>query len=248
MSIILSNFGVMKKEGFHFRQFYVRHDRCAMKVGTDGVLLGAWCDVEGALRALDVGTGCGLVALMLAQRNEKLRVWGIDIDVQATAQAADNFSASPFAERLEAACADFLEASPLTGDGAFDLIVSNPPFFTEQTAAPDAARQRARQADSLPLGALVERAARCLAPDGRLDLILPHGRAEECVWLCLRQGLHLRRRTDVRSRPERPFSRTLLEFGRTRAEASRLDTLTLLDSDGYRRSAAYEQLARDFYL
>lgn len=238
----------MKNEGFHFRQFYVRHDRCAMKVGTDGVLLGAWSALEGARSALDVGTGCGLVALMLAQRSAGLHVLGIDIDAAATEQASDNFRLSPFAARMEAACADFLLPSPLLPDAAFDLVVSNPPFFTERTASPDGRRQRARQADSLPLAPLVGQASRCLSADGRLCMVLPHGQAEDCVWHCLRAGLHLRRRTDVRSRPERPFSRTLLEFGRQRAQASQMDTLTLMDSGGTQRSAAYSRLARDFYL
>lgn len=236
----------MKNEGFHFQRFYVRHDRSAMKVGTDAVLLGAWCDVRYAQTALDVGTGCGLIALMLAQRNPELRkVVGVDIDADTVAQAEDNFLRSPFASRLCATRMDF-RAPQFPADTHFDLVVSNPPFFTERTASPDAARDCARRADNLPLETLIAHAAVLLSEQGRLSLVLPCERVGECVWAAQANGLHLNRRTDVRQRESLPYVRALLEFT-FKSEDTAWGHLTLTDGEG-NRTADYESLASDFYI
>lgn len=236
----------MKNEGFHFQQFYVRHDRSAMKVGTDAVLLGAWCMVQYAQTALDVGTGCGLIALMLAQRNSDLRkVVGVDIDAASVAQAEDNFLYSPFASRLFALQMDFRNPQFPLGTH-FDLIVSNPPFFTEQTTSPDAVRDCARRADYLPLQTLIAHAVALLSKQGRLSLVLPCERTEECVWLAQSNGLHLNRRTDVRQRDSLPYVRSLLEFSFV-SENTNFGHLTLTE-DGGKRTADYESLITDFYL
>ena len=137
----------MSNAFFQFKQFTVWHDRSAMKVGTDGVLLGAWCCVDGARTALDVGTGSGLIALMMAQRNEHLEVLGVDIDENSVLQAQENAKRSPFAERLRFQQTD---VRTMVGRHEFDLVVSNPPFYTTDTISPQAERGAARNAKSLP--------------------------------------------------------------------------------------------------
>lgn len=236
----------MKNDRFQFQQFDVRHDRSSMKVGTDAVLLGAWCMVLHAKTALDVGTGCGLIALMLAQRNPDLRkVVGLDIDSSSVMQAEDNFRNSPFASRLSAVRMDF-RTPQFALDTHFDLIVSNPPFFTEQTASPDAARDCARRADYLPMETLIAHAATLLTKQGRLSLVLPRERSAECIWAAQANGLYLNRRMDVRQRDSLPYVRSLLEFSYV-SEDTLFGHLTLTE-DGSKRTMDYESLTKDFYL
>lgn len=229
---------------FRFRQFSVCHDRCAMKVGTDGVLLGAWASVDGALNALDVGTGSGLIALMLAQRNSELRVTGVDIDHDAVAQAKENFLRSPFASRLTTVEADFTEPFPY--DNKYDVIVSNPPFYVEEFHSPDSRRNQARSESSLPFATLIDRAAVLLSPLGRLDLVVPTSAVPDIVLSASVHGLHLLRRNDVHTTERKPPKRTLLEFSRS-DEPSLCSRLIIHDtSGGY--SFQYRQLTQDFYL
>ena len=155
---------------FRFKQFTVWHDRCAMKVGTDGVLLGAKANVEGARRILDVGTGSGVIALQLAQRAPEAHIVAVEIDPEAAQQAASNVAASPWADRIEVICADFAQ---FTTDEPFDLIVSNPPYFVNSLQNPDAQRATARHTDSLSYDVLCKRVAELLAPSGRFTLIYP---------------------------------------------------------------------------
>lgn len=236
----------MKSDVFQFQHFSVRHDRASMKVGTDGVLLGAWCHVNAAHTALDVGTGSGLIALMIAQRSTQLQhILGIDIDKESVQQANENFAVSPFSNRLSALTMDF-SLPTFAANSRFDLIVSNPPFFTEQTASPSLVRDRARRSESLPLHTLLQNAATLLSPTGHVSLILPYQRSGECVATAVAHGLHLCRRTDVRQRNNRDYVRSLLEFSFTIAPTV-YDTLTLTDDSG-QRSAQYQQLTHDFYI
>ncbi len=234
----------MGNSSFRFRHFEVRHDRCAMKVGTDGVLLGAWCGVDGVRTALDVGTGSGLIALMLCQRNAGLHAVGVEIDGMAAEQAAENFHGSPFAARLRAVQADFCTFD--WGGTRFDLIVSNPPFYTQRVSSPDAQREQARRDDALPLSTCLARAAGLLNPGGRLSLILPAGRVAEAVGEAAACGLFLRRRCDVCPKEGKPVIRTLLEFG-DMTDDSVFESLTIHEAGG-RYSAAFAVLTQDFYL
>lgn len=243
---------------FQFQQFTVWHDRCAMKVGTDGVLIGAWCKVEGAQTALDIGCGSGLISLMLAQRNPNLHVLGIDIDKEAIKQASENFQHSPFADRLCAACKDFTEtpfliSAPLTKEQTnaveekrFSLIVSNPPFYTEDTKAPEGRRADARHNTSLPFEALIQHSVPLLHPDGRIAVILPYSLASDFIFSAINEGLHLQRRCDVRSTETKPFKRTMLELGFQRQE-TQFEVLTLHDREG-KYTMDYQQLTKEFYL
>ena len=148
---------------FRFKQFAVRQDRCPMKVGTDGVLLGAWAEVRpGDRRMLDVGTGTGLIALMLAQRSAA-RITAVDVDAECATQAAENFAASPWADRLDAVAVAVQRYDPVE---RFDLIVSNPPYYVDSLLSPDEGRNTARHAAGLPFGELAAAVVRLLAPGG----------------------------------------------------------------------------------
>ena len=233
--------------GFQFKQFYVRHDRCAMKVGTDGVLLGAW--VESGLQPsatgiLDVGTGSGLVALMLAQRFPQAHIDAIDIDEPAVSQAADNFLSSPWSDRLHA----YHARVQAWQHGPYGLIVSNPPYFRNSLKNPDKGREMARHTDTLSYDELLCHSARLLAEDGTLALILPAETEQEVTETATRYSLFLTHVTRVYSKVPKPAKRVLLAFSRHLSAASPLEnTLVLEDAQGV-RSAAYQEITKDFYL
>lgn len=159
-----------REKVFRFKQFSVKNDLTAMKVGTDGVLLGAWCPVDGARHVLDVGTGCGVIALMIAQRIADALIDAIDIDHDAIEEATLNFSNSPWAERLTAIQGDF---NGMDAGGRYDLIVSNPPFFTNGVLPTGDARTTARHTGALTYRQLIDGAVRMMTADGDLALISP---------------------------------------------------------------------------
>ena len=239
---------------FRFKQFSVRQEVSAMKVGTDGVLLGAWATVLPEERlALDVGTGTGVIALMLAQRSataisgEKpgLRILGIDLDEAAAGEAAANFAASPWADRLTAradSLQSFLAEQAQTPDFVpqFDVIVSNPPFFAADVAAPDGRRSAARQCGSLPPSELLAAGALLLSPSGRLAVIYPPEEASGFRLEAESAGLYLSRQTRVISVAGQPPKRLLMEFTRIPGHP-RFDDLVI-------GSAEYRALTGDFYL
>jgi tRNA1Val (adenine37-N6)-methyltransferase len=235
----------MSNPYFRFKQFTVRHDRCAMKVGTDGALLGAWASVERTARALDVGAGTGLVALMLAQRGAAA-VDAVEIDPEACAQAAENIGGSPFSERIRVFCMPFADYAPAR---KYDLIVSNPPFFAHSLKCPDGRRRLARHDDRLPLPALVARAAGLLADDGRLALILPAQLAEDTERILAAHRLHILRRTNVVPVEGASPKRFLIEASPRPLPAGRpaADTL-VLETAARRRTPPYCELMKDFYL
>lgn len=213
-----------------------------MKVGTDGVLLGAWCDVDNASRVLDVGTGCGLMALMVAQRNSQAVIQGIDIDVNAIDEARFNFNASPWGGRLSAELADF----NIYSAGCYDLIVSNPPFFTNGVLPPSDGRTHARHTTTLTYESLLGRCRKLLAPGGRIAIVTPAD-VELAVRRCVvEQGLGLRRFTRVVPVDGAPVKRLLWELV-VGDSVTTVSTLTISHKD---RSYTdeYRELTCDFYL
>lgn len=216
-----------------------------MKVGTDGVLLGAWARLEPChQRVLDIGTGTGLVALMAAQRTEQ---WGaevvaVEIDAESAAEAADNFAASEWSDRLRVVQQPIQE---FEGGGLFDHIVSNPPYFVASLHSPDRGRTQARHTDSLSFDELARSAARLLTESGVASVVLPADALGDITLSMVRVGLFLNRRCDVRSKPTSAPIRVLLEFGRVAASTDRT-SLTIYDGGDY--SEEYKALTRDFYL
>ncbi len=216
-----------------------------MKVGTDGVLLGAWAPVEGVRRVLDVGTGTGLIALMLAQRAPDAQITGIDIDAAAVEQAAANAAASPWAGRIDIRLQDAVTLQPDAG-GGYDLIVSNPPYFIEKVACPDTARQAARHTDSLDFGRLTAAIQRLLRPEGRFSVVLPASAMGDFVSVAFRAGLSMERLTWVHTKAVLPPKRVLMTFAR-QVERKQTDRLVIEQAPGV-FSEGYVALTRDFYL
>lgn len=234
---------------FRFRQFSVSHSRSTMKVGTDGVLLGAWAETHSAQNILDIGTGCGLIALMAAQRNPTANVTAIDIDQASIDEATENFQASPFAERLQALQTDIQTFSTQPNAFQYDCILSNPPFFTETLLSPNPTRAAARSVEGgLSFAALIESAARLLAPGGSLQIILPFQEAPRILGIAVETGLHLLRRTDITTKATKPPRRTLLHWTNQPTSAPILHNQLCLTGANGNRSEDYQALTKDFYL
>lgn len=209
-----------------------------MKVGTDGVTLGAWASVAPGDAVLDVGAGCGLIGLMMAQRGAG-SVTLLEIDPAAAAEAAGNAAASPWADAVTAISGDFMQFD----GGQYDRIVCNPPFFTNGELAPDAARATARHEASLTLESLARRAAAMLAPDGTLSVIIPADSRQRAEFAARLAGLHCRRTTLLHTKPTAPPRRALMEFAAAAVADDAVTTDRLLIG-----SEAYRLMTSPFYL
>ncbi len=230
---------------FRFKQFTVHHDRCAMKIGTDGILLGAWATGSHARRILDIGTGCGVIALMLAQRFPAAQVAAVELDPAASEQAAANFSESPFRDRLtltQSSVQDFQVVAP------FDLVVSNPTWFPDGPKSPDTKRSLARHNDSLTLNELATEAVRMLSPNGRLSIILPIETAQPFCNLARNVDLHCVRQCRVRSTPDSKPRRMLLEFSNQGGPEELTVQELVVETARHEYSEAYAALAKEFLL
>ena len=232
-----------REKVFRFKQFAVVNDRTAMKVGTDGVLLGAWCPVANVNRVLDVGTGCGVIALMIAQRCDTAIVDAIDIDHDAVEEAKENFGKSPWSERLTAIERDFNE---LRASEGYDLIVSNPPYFTNGVLPTGDSRTTARHTALLSYRQLIEGAARLLTDDGTLALISPTDAESDIIEAATFASLPVRQMTRVIPVEGADAKRTLWLLSR-RDIPYREDTLTIAQSDGT-FTREYIDLTQAFYL
>ena len=227
---------------FRFKKFVIEQDLCAMKVGTDGVLLGAWA--TGGARILDVGTGTGIIALMLAQRCPQARVTAIDIDEGAVSQALHNVAQSPFSDRVEVLRCSVQEFYGCNGthvtDGGYDSMVSNPPFFIDSLNAPDHQRNIARHAETLTYAQLMQAAWRLLADGGELSVVVPFDYRQRMEDEATFVGFFLSRVCAVRTAAHKPAKRFLLAFRKHPCPCERTE-MTIGD-------AAYTQLTQDFYL
>lgn len=244
---------------FRFKRFDVLNERSAMKVNTDGVLLGAVTEVfPGDRYVLDIGTGTGVIALMLAQKlavqGEEFAVLGIDMDGPSAAEAAMNFSSSPWSTHLEAFETSLQEYSRSSQDAERkpDLIVSNPPFFDNSLTAPEARRNAARHTgDTLSYREILEYASACLAPGGRVSLILPAGAEAELLRYARMCGFFPWRILRIRSKEGKPFSRIIVRFRRRQPgvapSESEESVLELLDKEG-KRTSQYASLVSDYLL
>ena len=236
----------MRGKGFTFKQFHIDHSKCAMKVGTDGTLIGAWASIPyGECTILDIGTGTGLIAIMAAQRAQQAQVIGIDIDSDCIEQAIENVAASPWSDRISIIHKPLQEFSSSKG---LDVIISNPPYFVDSLTSPDEKRTTARHTTSLSFSDLCDGVMRLLAPNGTFALILPPAEAEKFLSVA-RGRLFLTRRCDVWSTPESGIKRVMMELQmQPPAELPQIEKLIIEDSGPMGYSAEYRQLTRDFYL
>lgn len=237
----------VEKGVFQFKEFTVRHDRCAMKVGTDGVLLGAWAFTgigEESFHVLDVGSGSGVIALQLAQRFDRVQLLGLEIDPAAAEQAQENFENSPWSNRLSMLQQDAQDFVPEAG---FDALVTNPPFYQENVSSGDPSRDQARQLSSLPFEALFGLADRSLKDGGRLALVSPASEEEWIRSLARKAGFGLRRFCRVRGHSTARVKRLLWEFVKASEDAFEEEELTLEVSRG-EYTEEYRALVASFYL
>ena len=231
---------------FTFKQFTIHQDKCAMKIGTDGVLLGAWAAITSNPNAiLDIGSGTGVVALQLAQRSMAETIDAIELDAGAYEQCVENFEASPWSDRLFCYHASIQEyASEMEEE--YDLIISNPPFFVDGPTSGDFSRDTARFDDSLPLEHLLVCALHLLSAEGRFALIISSDREQEIMELAQKHELHLSRRCRLQGRPDAAFKRSLLEF--TIFDTGLIEEKLSLRDDTGNWSDDYLQLVDPFYL
>lgn len=231
---------------FKFKQFSIAQDRCAMKVGTDGVLLGAWTPlINNPYNILDIGAGTGLVALMLAQRSNAEQIDAIEIDADAYEQATENFENSPWNDRLycyHAGLDEFVDEV----EEEFDLIVSNPPFYTDQYKSNDEKRDAARFEDALPFEELVEAGDFFLSDYGIFALIVPFKEEETVKNLCVQRGLFPLKITRVKGTPTTEIKRSLMAF--SRVEQQPLVDELVIETARHQYTSEYTELTKDFYL
>ena len=228
---------------FQFKEFRIEQQKAAMKVGTDGVLLGAWTPVNGATRILDIGTGTGLIALMLAQRSSAI-IDAVEIDNLAFVEARFNFEQSPWKDRLKVFYSDFLTFTTQSS-APYDLIVSNPPFFVDSLKTNNAALTVARHNDKLSFDQLITGARKLLSDSGRLCVIIPFTSFTDFRETARLRGFYLSQRTNVIPKDGRPAKRILLEFTVERGYAVD-NEVVILDKDGF-YSEAYKTLTSPFY-
>ena len=237
----------MPNDYFQFKQFTVYHDRCAMKVGTDAVLIGAWTEVEDQCVILDIGTGTGIISLMLAQRCNG-RIMAVDIDEGAVEQAQLNVGRSPWADRIEVKQADIcVMAHDEKQQQYFDVIVSNPPYFQEEVKCPEGKRNMARHTDTLSFSGLLEAVAALLNDGGRFSVVLPADVSSDFITLAVRFGLNLYRQLWIHTKEGKKPKRVLMAFGKEKVEHTEIAHLNMVNKNG-RKSEEYQLLVNDFYL
>lgn len=232
---------------FQFKQFAIQQDKTAMKVGTDSVLLGAWAPVaHNPFSILDIGAGTGILALMLAQRTPAEQIDALEIDEEAYEQAVDNFENSPWSDRLfcfHAGLDEFIEEP----EDEYDLIISNPPFYSEDYKTTNEQRDLARFQDAMPFEELIEAADLLLSENGIFAVILPFKEEENFISLASEAELYPLKITHVKGNPNTPIKRSLLAFSRDKNTAIAIDELTI-ETDRHIYTPAYIELTKDFYL
>lgn len=232
---------------FQFKEFTIEQDRCAMKIGTDGVLLGAWTSLDNnPFSVLDIGTGTGIIALMIAQRSSAEQIDALEIDENAYEQAVENFENSLWADRLfcyHAALDEFTEEM----DEEYDLIVSNPPFYTEDYLSNTKARDLARFAMAMPFDELIEAVSVLLSEEGLFSVIIPFKEETNFITTAISFKLYPSKITRVKGNPDAEIKRSLLSFTRTQNEGYPVNEL-IIETTRHQYTPEYTELTKDFYL
>lgn len=231
---------------FKFKEFTVEQDRCAMKIGTDGVLLGAWVSVKNKpFSILDIGAGTGIIALQLAQRSNAEMVDAIEIDENAYEQCVDNFENSPWGDRLfcyHASLEEFVEEI----EGKYDIVISNPPFYSEDYKSADESRDTARFTDALPFDELIESASQLLSDEGIFAVIIPRKEEEKFIKMASEVNLFPNRICRVSGTETSEEKRSMLEFSFEKI-SPKIENLTI-ETSRHNYTEEYTKLVQDFYL
>jgi tRNA1Val (adenine37-N6)-methyltransferase len=230
---------------FRFKEFSIHDDRCAMKVGMDAVLLGAWADISGTQYILDIGTGSGVIALMLAQRSEA-KIWAVEIDSEAAKQAAENVIHTPWSGRVNVenhTIQEFSEHCMLK----FDLIVCNPPYFNNSLLSPSSGRNRARHTNELSYEELADAIAKLISPSGKCCIILPLPESVLIESIMTVRGMLPAQKLEILPKSGKPANRVLIQFENAQVGLPVIKSIYIRNSDNT-YSPEYKQLTRDFYL
>ena len=240
-------------ESFRFKQFSIDQEKCAMKIGTDGVLLGAWASLEHQpFSILDIGTGTGVIALMLAQRSYAELIDALEIDEDAYEQAVENFENSDWGDRLfcyHAAFDEFVEEMQEEGmeeEEKYELIISNPPFYSADYSSGDAKRDQARFAEALPFEELLEGVSLLLSKRGKFTVIIPTSEEKNFLKIGKHFGLYPQRITRVKGTPDAPVKRCLLEM--SFLEDQPVEDQLVIETARHKYTPEYVELVKDFYL
>lgn len=232
---------------FKFKQFAINQDRCAMKIGTDAVLLGAWCPIDNNPKAiLDIGAGTGILALMLAQRTNADQIDALEIDEEAYEQCVENFEGSPWADKLfcyHAGLDEFVDDP----EDEYDLIISNPPFYSEDFKTENEQRDLARFQDAMPFEDLIEAADLLLSEDGLFAVVIPYKEEDRFIELCAEYELYPVKATRVKGSHKTPIVRSLLAFKRFELSVLTADEL-VVEINRHEYTDDYINLTQDFYL
>jgi tRNA1Val (adenine37-N6)-methyltransferase len=231
---------------FAFKQFTIYHDKCAMKVGTDGVMLGAWVNVEHAWNVLDVGTGSGLIAVMIAQRSNA-RIDAVEVDRNACLQAEENVKACPWNNRIKIYHDTFRHFAESTSN-KYDVIVSNPPYFRNSLKPLLKPRSIARHDDQLSYESLLHYTLKIISPAGRLCLIIPANNLIQMKDLAYFNRLYLSQILMVRPYPAKEYSRCLIEFTKINDEKCVESEMIIEEKDSNNYTDGYKSLTKDYYL
>ncbi|MDP2542825.1 tRNA (adenine-N(6)-)-methyltransferase [Tenacibaculum discolor] len=234
---------------FQFKEFAVHQDKTAMKVGTDAVLLGAWCNLGDFPDAmLDVGSGTGVISLMLAQRSDAMTIDAVEVDGDAYEQTVENFEQSDWGDRLFCYNASFVEFAEEMSEEEeeYDIIVSNPPFYTDNYETEDLARNKARFTSSLSFEELLKGVSEILSENGRFSTIIPFKEEADFIKLAKKHNLYLNRVCRVKGNPTSEIKRSLLELSFT--ESSIQEEELIIETKRHQYTDAYINITKDFYL
>lgn len=235
----------MANDYFKFKQFKVLQRKSAMRVGTDSVLLGAWANVANVINAIDVGTGTGVIALMLAQRNPLMKIDAVELDPDSAAEATDNVTRSPWASSINVVNMAFQDFANQSGK-AYELIVSNPPYFNNSLKSPLAKRTLTRHTESLPYHDLLLGVQHLLAHNGRFCGIFPYSEGNVFIAQASTFGLYCTHKVSIVTKPGKPTLRILVQLEKERQPVTETE-LTIHNPDGT-YTKEYKQLTSEFYL